>query len=191
MIFPRVATPIKGGLLGKRRWEFGEKACNDTQKQRGRRSSSVSHLILKGKWQGSLFSRQYVPRAWFYSQVNLGVILGLQTDVQQSFETVFLSDQVCLTQLGLKGHIYILNQHLFHGYSLFPLLPKALMRRQKKYTWVCIPVVQVREQWWWTHRGSEILTWNDRNCDFTWRDWNCIINYFNTHIKTMTSRIFY
>ena len=49
MIFPRVATPIKGGLLGKRRWEFGEKAWNDTQKQRGRRSSSVSHLILKGK----------------------------------------------------------------------------------------------------------------------------------------------
>lgn len=69
---------------------------------------------------------------------------------------------------------------------------KGIMRRQKKYTWVCIPVVQVREQWWWTyHRDSEILTWNDRNCDFTQRDWNCIINYFNMHIKTMTSRIFY
>ena len=49
MIFPRVANPIKGGLLGKRRWEFGGKATNDTQKQRGRRSSSVPHLILKGK----------------------------------------------------------------------------------------------------------------------------------------------
>lgn len=94
--------------------------------KRGRMIFPRVATILKGKWQGSLFSRQYVPSAWFYSQVNLGGILGLQMDVQQSFETMFLSDQVCLTQLGLKGHIYILNQHLFHGYSLFPLLPKAL-----------------------------------------------------------------
>ena len=46
------------------------------------------------------FQEKDVPSTWFFSKVNLGVILGVQKDIQKSFEIVFLRDQVFLTHIG-------------------------------------------------------------------------------------------
>lgn len=58
-----------------RRWPFGGKARNDTQKQLGRRSRSLPHLILREEWQGSLFSRKGCPQYLILQQSELGCYL--------------------------------------------------------------------------------------------------------------------
>lgn len=146
------------------------------------------------------FQGQEACRAWFFSKVNLGIILGIQKGIQQSFEIGFLRDQVHLSHTGSESScLYLYFDSAFIPWSQFTFpLPKALGRERRTNTHGCVSL-------WYSLGLGTIMGSNDyesiqpmkfwpgmvETVIFTWRDRNCVINYFSMHIKTLTSQVFH